>query len=408
MKKFSGIVTALLLFSLYNAPSVRSQSAALAFPQELEADLSAGATAIYNLQFDLARDRLDHAIQLRPDHPAAYFFKAMAKWYELTYDSLLNRDDRIEKDFEDLADKTISISKKFAKDPRLEAVAALYWGGGLGAKGWHYFSRRQWVKAYFSGKKGYGLLNRVLEKDPEMYDAYLGIGMYQYYAATLGPVLKALSAFLIRGDREQGMRDLHFAESRSRYVRLEAAYFLWNAAMDEGRLADAHEKLAFLNHAVPNSPLFLWCEIQTVFYEKKWDEVLAMSEEYIHWSHMSPRPEQYQNTFPLLLAKVYFHAGLAALNLKKLGEARSYFNRCIAQESDFEGWRTMAYLRRGELSDLEGNRAAAVEDYRKVLGRPDVWDSRSLTKERMRNPFRNGSSNHFVASPLQQWKKEIN
>ncbi len=402
------VLFAIAALALSARPASARADGSAAFPPELEADLSAGATAIYYLQFDTARHHLDNIIRIRPDHPAAYFFTAMATWYEITYDSLLHRDSGLDREFEDMIDKTIGVSKRFSKDNATEAAGNLYWGGGLGAKGWRLVSRRQWVKAYLSGKKGFALMQNAMERDPALYDAYLGVGMYEYYAATLGPVLKVLSSFLVRGNREEGLRYLYAAQTKSRYVRMEAAYFMWNAFMDEGRLSEAEEKLAFLMSTIPQSPLFEWCEIQTLFYQKRWEDVLVKGEAYERMAHSGPQPRGRKSPHQLLLAKVYYHCGLAALNLKSIAMAHRYFDRAISEPSAFQGWRTMALLRRGELWDLEGNRAKAEEDYRGAQAMPDVWDSKSIAKARIKYPYRNGASYNGVhRSPLQQWQGEI-
>jgi tetratricopeptide (TPR) repeat protein len=394
------------------ASGVRAQDKASAFPPELEADLSAGTTAIYHLEFTEAREHLERAIQTRPDHPAAHFFITMMKWYMLTYDSLLRKDAVLERQIEKQADRTIDVAKDYVKRPGHEPVGFLYYGGGLGTKGWYYVSRGQFVKAYFSGKKGYNYLRRIPEIDPELYDAYLGIGMYEYYAATLGPVLKVLSAFLVSGNKEEALRSLELAQARSRYVRMEAAYFLWNAFLEDGKFDQAMEKVRFLNRSVPGSPLFNWSEIQTLFYQKKWEAVLQKGDEYISKSHapagVTEHPSR-TNPYTLLLAKVYYHCGAAALNLKKPELARVYFEKAAAQPSEFSGWNALSELRLGEFEDLAGRRDQAVAHYRKASEGGKIWDLNRQAKDRRNRPFteKDFAARTVLHSPLEDWKQEI-
>lgn len=399
-----------LVCLLFSAGLVRAEEKTEAFPQELEADLSAGTTDIYHLRFADAREHFEHAIELRPDHPAAYFFLTMMRWYELTYDSLLCRNPVIERQIQRQADRTIEVAKEFAKHPGQEAVGDLYLGGALGTKGWYYVSRSQFLKAYFSGKKGFHLLRKIPDIDPELYDAYLGIGMYEYYAATLGPVLRVLSAFLVHGDKEEAWRDLELAQSKSRYVRFESAYFMWNAALDDRQYDRAMDKVRFLNSSIPNSPLFEWCEIQTLYYMREWEEVLSKGEAYIAKAHAEPLERgTLPSPYSLLLAKVYYHCGAAAFNLRKFDLARSYFEKAVEQPADFDGWRTMANLRLGELDDLAGRRKRAVERYRSVVDAPKVWDSRKQAKERLSHPFSEDflTDGAILHSPLEMWKEDI-
>lgn len=354
------------------------------FPQQLEGDLSRGTSALYRLEFPIAERHFRHAIELRPDHPAPYFFLVMLTWYRLTYDDLLARDHSLEQLLEQQAETVVHVSKQFAKKREGEAVAHLYWGGALGVKGWHHVIRGQWIRAYFSGKKAYANVQKAIELNPELYDAYLGIGMYEYHAATLGPTLKALASFSIRGDKEKALGALRIAKEKSRYVKQEASYFLWFAELKEKRLEDALQKANELIQTFPYSPLFEWCKIQTLFEQGKWEEVLKAGEPFRFLAKLSPQPEGVSSPYQLLLSKVDYHCGVAARNLRKLDMAERYFEEAIAQAAAFGGWKALSTLHLGEILELEGNRSVAMEKYRKVLELPDFSSSHAHARQRLR------------------------
>src|SRR3989338_1051158 len=408
-RKFFLFVLSLFIFFFLSHNLKAQNKNDRGFPAILEADLSAAATEVYHLQFNSAERHLHHAMVLLPDHPASYFFMTMLRWYQFTYDSLEYRNPVLEKALEFEAERTITVAKRYLKKNKNEATGFLYLGGALGAKGWYRVIRGQWIRAYFDGKKGYSLMRKVIEIDPELYDAYLGIGMYEYYAATLGPALRALASFSIRGDKWAALRSLQLAQYKSRYVRLEAAYFLWSGAMDEGRLADAKEIMEVLTQSYPESPLFRWCEIQTLFYQKKWVETILKGEKYSADALKASQSGNSVNPFNLLLAKVYYHCGAAAFNLRHYDRAKFYFKKAIEQHAEFVGWKAMAILRMGELLDMEGKRKEAIENYKKVLDLPKAWNSQRLAKERIKKPYqmnrRNG--NNFISSPLKLWNAEL-
>ena len=381
------LLLAILWFPLGSLFAQNGTEPADPFPAKLEEDLSIGTSAIYLLDFAGARRHFRHAIELDSGHPAAYFFHLMSIWYELTYDSLMNRNTELEKALDAQAELTVRKAEAYAQDPKTEAVADLYWGGALGAKGWYHVTRNQWVRAYFSGKKGYNYMTKVLEIDPAVYDAYLGVGMYEYYAATLGPTLRVLASFAVRGDRDEALRYLNLALKKSRYVKLEAAYFLWNAAVEEGRLDEGLERAKFLKESFPLSPLFRWCEIYTLYQQKKWSEVLQKSEEYMALAQAGPQPENYENLYEKLLAKIDYHCGMAALQMGKIQLAKIFFDKTIDQKAEFQGWKILAYLRRGEIFDSENKRMEALVKYRAVLRYPNVWDSHKTARRRIKEPY---------------------
>src|SRR6185436_15881562 len=83
----------------------------------------------------------------------------------------------LEQDYQD----TVRVAEKAlesAKDDKTRAEAYLYLGGAQGLKGRWLVTQKQWLKAYRLGKSGHRMLQRALEKDPQLYDAYLGLGIY--------------------------------------------------------------------------------------------------------------------------------------------------------------------------------------------------------------------------------------
>ena len=403
IKLLSGLFFSFLLLAPLRAESPKSDE----FPQDLEGDLSGGTTALYHLQFKEAEEKFRHAIEARPEHPAPYFFLTMLRWYELSYDSLLYQNSSLEKALMDQASLTVKVAKKFSRDKSSQSSGFLYWAGALGAKGWYHRTRSQWVRAYFSGKKGYNLLQKTIDLKPELYDAYLGIGMYEYYAATLGPFLKVLASFSVRGDKDRALQYLNLAQSKSKYVRFEAAYFLWNAALEERNLGEAVRRAQELEHFFPHSPLFRWCKIQTLFYQKDWAAVLRECDEYIAESKKAQNGKN--NTFFLLLSKVHYHQGAALFSLGKIDEAPLYFEKCLEDKTPFAGWKVMSLLRLGELRDLKGNRSEAERAYREVLNLPDYWDSHSKARKRLSEPFKPTTSlEDVMTSPLQTWNSDLN
>ena len=70
-----------LLSGFLAASPVLAHGQADPFPAKLEEDLSAGTSATYLLDFKGARKHFEHAIELDPGHPAAYFFQLMGYWY---------------------------------------------------------------------------------------------------------------------------------------------------------------------------------------------------------------------------------------------------------------------------------------------------------------------------------------
>ena len=65
-----------------------------------------------------------------------------------------------------------------------------------------------------------------MELDPTLYDAYVGLGIYDYFIDTMSGVQAVLAAHLIHGDKARGLRELQLAIDKSQHARVEAMTFL--------------------------------------------------------------------------------------------------------------------------------------------------------------------------------------
>lgn len=79
-----------------------------------------------------------------------------------------------------------------------------------------------------AGKKMRELLLTALQLDPNLTDAYAGLGLYNYFVDTLPTIVKMLR-FLIGlpgGNRELGLRQMEKAAASGEFTRAEAKFYL--------------------------------------------------------------------------------------------------------------------------------------------------------------------------------------
>jgi tetratricopeptide (TPR) repeat protein len=102
-------------------------------------------------------------------------------------------------------------------------------------------------------------LLRCLELDPEMSDAYTGLGLYNYYVDTLSAMAKALR-FLMGipgGDKADGIRQLRIAIQHGSLTRVEAQFYLAkNLRIYEHDKAGSVELFKSLVNEFPANPIF--------------------------------------------------------------------------------------------------------------------------------------------------------
>ena len=114
------------------------------------------------------------------------------------------------------------------------AEAWFYLGGAYGAKSQWRVLRGERLAAARDGRQIKASLERAVALDPAMADAYVGLGLYHYYADVAPSVLKLLRWLLLLpgGDREAGLEEMLKARRAGQLVRSEADYqlhvvYLW-------------------------------------------------------------------------------------------------------------------------------------------------------------------------------------
>ncbi|HVO33823.1 MAG TPA: hypothetical protein VMU17_07895, partial [Elusimicrobiota bacterium] len=264
------------------------------------------------------------------------------------------------------------------------AWAYLYWGGAEGLKGRWLVTQKEWVDAYFRGKAGAKYLRKAITYNPDLYDAYMGLGIYDYFTDTLSGVQAVLAALLIHGDRGRGLRELQLAIDKGQHARVEAMLFLTEIYTFEENTPDKALPLTQeLRHEFPQSPAMHLAEIMTYYSLGQWDHVkieaaifLRQSEqETPYYSRLGIRPALYC-------------LGVAALMGDRDAETcLRDMNQILEGGEDSSRWVTFAHLRRGQVYDLRGQRDQALAEYRRVLARADFWGSHKEAKIYVKEPY---------------------
>ena len=100
---------------------------------------------------------------------------------------------------------------------------------------------------------------RCLELDPEMTDAYTGLGLYNYYVDTLSALAKVLRFFMgiPGGDKNEGIRQLQIAADSGTVTRAGARFYLAkNLRTYDLEYARSIEIITPLVAEYPRNPIF--------------------------------------------------------------------------------------------------------------------------------------------------------
>lgn len=184
----------------------------------------------YNFEFDKADKLIDEGLKNFPESPKYYFLRIGTEMIK----SMNLRDDAKVVDKQAITDSINNVIIPFAEaaiekfeDNTKTLDDKFFLGCIYGYVGRIYGLQGSWMSAFSYVKDGQDVLEEVLEQDPTKYDAYLVLGMLNYFADRMGGVVGFVASILgLSGDREIGLEYLKIAEEKGYYTSVQAAYTL--------------------------------------------------------------------------------------------------------------------------------------------------------------------------------------
>lgn len=237
-------------------------------------------------EFEIARRGLDSlmngdpdaAIQVfrgiqagDPESPLGDLLVADAVWWKIYYasgnltdpdvfDVVNTQTTPYDSQFDELVSSVIRKAEALIRAKQDVARNELYLGMAYGLQARLKGMRGQDLPAARAGKKMRSTLLKALEDDPNLNDAYLGVGIYNYFVDTLPAIVKIIRWFigLPGGDRNLGLQQIERATTQGDLSRGEAKFYL---AKDFSRPYENHyqrslELFQELAHEYPHSGLW--------------------------------------------------------------------------------------------------------------------------------------------------------
>jgi tetratricopeptide (TPR) repeat protein len=220
------------------------------------AELARAYDAVYDARFDEVPNLLRQTCPPAPLE-ACQLLEALNIWWQIQMDPLDTSRDAA---FTKLIDAVIPAAGAWTKREPHRAEAWFYLGAAYGARVQWRSLRGQQLAAARDGARIKNALEQAIALDPQMQDAYVGIGLYHYYADVAPAAARILRWLLLLpgGDRQRGLDEIARARARGLLVRSEAEYqlhliYLWYEKAPR-RALDA---LAALQTRHPTNPHFL-------------------------------------------------------------------------------------------------------------------------------------------------------
>jgi tetratricopeptide (TPR) repeat protein len=204
---------------------------------DLSPTISAILDQIYSGDLSAAIEGARHLQQEQPTHPLGYLLEGEALWWkiwctsaEFKYGMTYPRHRAklaADQHYFELAAKATSLAEaQIAQQDTAEIQFYAGMGDALVAR--IYALRGENRNAARAGVRARERLLRAVALDPNLADAYMGLGLYNYYADTLSAAARVLRFFMgiPGGSKQEGIRQLERAIAEGTLTPPEARFYL--------------------------------------------------------------------------------------------------------------------------------------------------------------------------------------
>ena len=384
--------------SAQQASNVAAKSVAGADATEFDRLRNEGNDALYNMDYQTARDRYQRMIKIDPDHPAGYVYLANNIWLEMlnqsrrlttstyTTGSFYSQDkdeDKVDakhdREFNDLIKQAMAATRARLLKNKQDAEALYYQASALGLRaGYGTTVKRSFARAIGDANDSVQIQKQVIKVDPNYTDAYLSIGLYEYVIDSLPFSWRVLARLAgLKGSKKKGIEHLEMVTQKGKYTADDARVVLIGIYSKEGQSERSLEIISQLATKYPRNYLF-GVERASMLYRLG-------------------RAEEGGSAFASLLKDDRINGQAADLVNFQWGEslaAKGDYAGAVARYEDVKRWPksdsdlvSLAHLHAGQALDAMGKRNEALTEYQTVLKRENVFDSHKLASQYVKKPY---------------------
>jgi tetratricopeptide (TPR) repeat protein len=358
---------------------------------------------IFNLDYRQAEQTFLLLQKDYPDHPAPPLYLATIVWLEElmrrqdldldrfaspAYFMSKNNQDTMDparrKTFLDNIEKSQWLARKRLDTNPADKDAQYFLASAYGIMGSFTFTIDRNLRGAFGyGKKAYQIDRQLIQADPQYYDAYMTVGLYDYIVGSLPWYIRWMGTVLgFQGNKERGLRYLSLAIEKGQYDSDDSQVIITVALFREGRYAEALQRAEHLRNSFLRNYLLQLNVAQILERMERTDQAVAAYQQVVKLAEeKSPNYDRLPlNTFRYLVGRKFFQLGRRQL-------ASEEFRKAIDDPRTPNREKALSHLNLGEIFDLEGRRTDAVRQYQTVLQLQDYDHSHNAANNNLKKPF---------------------
>lgn len=371
--------------STLSEPQPRLRIVPKGVPPEADAALLEGIDGVFRMDFDEADAAYRRAMAAMGGHPYPYLGLVGSLMTRYIYGTEQSDPALLERFFK-LADEASGAAEAWLKKHPGDSDAMVALGASYGIAARVMTQRRSWLKAYLYGRRALKFTQAALKADPDQHEAWLGLGMYDYYTDTYPRFIGVLAKIVLRGDRKRGIEELYRSVERARYTSTAAKLILVEILTeDKFGMRDPKEAARLMKEVrarYPDSAMLHAAELVAFYEQGLYPEALERAEGYLRRVQAGDWPPLHAAQARLMLGTVLWAMGRQeeALAEFKLGAEVRYRDGPTR-------WAVYSRIRAGQLLDRMGRREEALAQYRQAASLPDLWELKAHAQAGLKKPW---------------------
>ncbi len=317
----------------------------------------------YNFKWKQAEAVFLNMIDTYPEDPRGYHYQSgLFLWRYLS-----NLDKKDYDNFISYSDTAIAKGELMMETEHNNADVLYIMGADYSYRALAFTKAEKFLDAVWASKKSESYLRKTLDVDSTYYDAYLGLGLYNFAVGQIPAAFRwALNLAGIKGDVDLGMSYIKIAADKGNLSRVEAKYYMSQILSDF--LFEYDKAAVYLNSLVekyPNNLLFNYS-----------NAVLNIKRQMLKQagSTLSKIILAHDTTFKQITAFSNFLMGDVLFKQNNFEDAIDYYRDFIdtSPDNDYLG---IAYYRMGLCYEISGDRDSAVKAFKDTnKGNSDIED----------------------------------
>lgn len=345
--------------------------------------------ALYNFEFDIAKNQFKYLRTKYPWHPISYFLMGLIEWWQIMPNT---KDTSHDDSFLAYMDSTILVGENlFENYPEYKVEAAFFLSAAYGFKGRLYSDeeRKHWTKAASAGKSALNYLEESKEKENLSVELLFGDALYNYFSVWVPenyPSLKPIMWFFRKGDKALGLKQLKEVSYNAFYTRTEAMVWLMRILNSyENDQPRAFQLSEYLFKTYPKNPYFHRYYARMLYSMGRFLEAEPVCKNIL--AKIDSAQLGYEATSgryaAFFLGQIYEARG-------KLDDAKLYYLKCMqfAQQigATDSGYYLYSMIALGEIAEKQGKKAEAKKWFKLVKSKADRKDEAFKdAKKRLKN-----------------------